>query len=116
MYYKRNPVDGKVQAAGAGAYNPAGMKDGEVKARNFMFGDVNVKPISDGTKWLPEIPAEVQRLRAFQAHYANSVPHGVPVHLMHGYQRYLYKGIWAGLLTAMTYQVWTVYKQAYDLK
>ena len=31
MYYKRNPVDGKVQAAGAGAYNPAGMKDGEVK-------------------------------------------------------------------------------------
>jgi len=115
MYYKRNAVDGRMQAAGAGAYNPGGL-EGEVKARSFQFGDVNVKPISDGSKGI-EIPEEVKRIRAGQAHYAATVPHGVPVHLMHGSrQLYLYRGIWAGLLTAMTYQVYTIYKQAYDLK
>ena len=30
MYYKRNAVDGRMQAAGAGAYNPGGL-EGEVK-------------------------------------------------------------------------------------
>jgi len=62
-------------------------------------------------------PAAEQAVRAGQAAYVKAVHNHVPVHFIGGNHRViLYKGIWAGLLSAMAYQVSVVWKQAYDLK
>ena len=44
MYYKRNPVDGKIQAAEASAYNPAGLNDGEVKGK--LNGQIQLNSVT----------------------------------------------------------------------
>jgi len=120
MFYKHSNIGGRIQASDANAYNPTGLRAGEVKDSGFHFGDVNTKAVSaDGAGSIEavvqEIPKRLAKTRELQALFLADT--GVPIHLKRGARDVIaYRGTMATCGLGLAYFGFVMYKMAYGIK
>jgi len=118
MFYKHSNIGGRIQSSDATAYNPAGLRDGEVKDSGFVFGDMRTQALTDGSKNLAavaEVPKNLVKTRELQKLFL--VENGVPIHLKRGARDVLaYRGTMGLCAVGMAYWSYLMYRMSYGIK